>query len=610
MRIGANPLNNGEWEFMLWSPFAGSVRLEILSPSPRIVPLERVNAEYWRAVIDSGGAEITYRYLLDDLPPMADPASHFQPEGVHGPSRTVDHTRYSWKDAGWAGIPLPEIIFYELHVGTFTPEGTFDAVIGRLDDLAEIGINTIEIMPVAQFPGERNWGYDGVFPYSAQDSYGGPESLRSLVEACHVRGMAAALDVVYNHQGPEGSVLRDFGPYFTDRYKTPWGDAVNYDGPYSDGVRNYFIENALHWIGSYHFDALRLDAIHGIYDLSASPFLAELTAAVDASFRDSGRKIHLIAESDLNDTKVVRSRETGGYVFDAQWLDGYHHAIHTLLTGERMGYYEDYGEISHFTTALREGYVYSGQYSLFRKRRFGNSSRDISADRFVVFTQNHDQTGNRMLGERLAQLLPFDARKLAAGAVLLSPYIPLLFMGEEYGEDAPFQYFISHQDPYLVQAVREGRKREFAAFLKGEEIPDAQSGETFQRSKLRWESRNDGAHGVLLRFFRTLIELRKRIPALSHLDKHTLDVWQSEAQKTVWFHRWNADSHILCILNFQDRVSDIPLIPPEGSWRIILDSAASEWLGPGSTLPGRMAGETRLTIPPHTVALYEREESV
>ncbi len=376
------------------------------------------------------------------------------------------------------------MIMYELHAGTFIPEGTFDAVIPGLDHLKDLGINATDIMPVAQFPGERNWGYDGVYPFAVQNSYGGPDGLKRIVNECHTKGIAVILDVIYNHLGPEGNYLRDYGPYFTDRYKTPWGQAINFDGPYSNEVRNFFIENALSWLKNYHIEGLRIDAIHGIYDMSAQPFLPELAERVEEFSQQEGRKFYLIAESDLNNSYALRPRDSGGSGLDALWCDDFHHALHTLLTGETDGYYVDFGKIGHLVKSFREGFVYSGQYSAFRKRNHGNSSADIPPDRFVVFSQNHDQTGNRLKGERLSSLVSFESLKLAAGVVLLSPYIPLIFMGEEYGETAPFLFFISHSDPELIKAVRQGRKDEFKTFNWKDEPPDPQDIETFMRSKL------------------------------------------------------------------------------------------------------------------------------
>jgi maltooligosyltrehalose trehalohydrolase len=402
-----------------------------------------------------------YFYRLDGNTERPDPASKFQPEGVHGPSQVID-PHFVWEELHWSGIPFSHYVLYELHVGTFTAQGTFDAIVPHLDELKDLGITSIEIMPVAQFPGDRNWGYDGVYPGAVQNSYGGPEGLKRLIDACHQRGLAVTLDVVYNHLGPEGNYLCDFGPYFTDRYHTPWGAAINFDGPDSDAVRRFFIENALSWVTEFRLDALRLDAVHGIFDFSALHFLQELAAAVHEQAERLNRRIYVIAESDLNDVRLVSSPELGGYGLDAQWNDDFHHALHTLLTGERTGYYEDFGRIQDLAKAFAEGFVYSGAYSPARRRRHGNTSKDLAADRFVVCAQNHDQVGNRLKGDRLSALVSFEGLKLAAAVVLLSPFIPLLFMGEEYGETAPFPYFVSHSDPDLIEVVRRGRRAEFA----------------------------------------------------------------------------------------------------------------------------------------------------
>ena len=365
-------------------------------------------------------------------------------------------------------------------------------MIDRLDDLAALGVNAVELMPVAQFPGTRAWGYEGVYPFAVQDSYGGPDELKRLVDACHGRGLAVVLDVVYNHLGPEGNYLADFGPYFSDKYRTPWGKALNFDGPYSDEVRNFFIENALHWFGRYHIDALRLDAIQGVFDQSATPFLIELAQAAARFSDESGRRVSLIAESDLNDARVVKPAAAGGLGLDGVWADDFHHALHALLTAERTGYYVDFGKVADLVTALKEGFVYQGGYSTYRKRRHGNATTGVPAEKFVIFCQNHDQTGNRKTGERLAALVPFEALKLAAGLLLTAPYVPLLFMGEEYGEDNPFLYFADYSDPDLARAVRQGRREEFRAFGWEGEVPDPLDAGTFAASKIEWEKRLPG----------------------------------------------------------------------------------------------------------------------
>src|SRR5437667_2761407 len=477
-RLGAVWLDHNRYRFRVWAPFSKEVHVHIVAPEERLIRMQ-ANGGYHKITLDHVAPGTRYVYRLSNGTELPDPASRHQPEGVHGPSEVVD-PRFECGDGHWFGLPIENYIIYELHVGTFTPKGTFEAVIPHLDDLAQIGITTIELMPVAQFPGSRNWGYDGVYPFAPQNSYGGPTGLQRMVNAVHTRGLAVALDVVYNHLGPEGNHLPAYRPYFTDRCRTPWGEAINYDGAHSDEVRRYFIENALYWLEEYHFDILRLDAIHSIFDFSASPFLAELKAAVADLSRRLGRQTHLIAESDLNDSRVILPRERGGYGVDGQWSDDFHHALHALLTKERTGYYQDFGDISQLATIFREGWYFRGQYSRFRQRRHGNSTRGLSPSHFVVCSQNHDQVGNRATGQRLSALVDFESQKLAAGATLLSPFVPLLFMGEEYSETAPFQYFTSHLDASLVEAVRRGRREEFAAFGWEGTVPDPQDEGTFR----------------------------------------------------------------------------------------------------------------------------------
>lgn len=594
MRIGANYLGDGRCEFVVWAPLIRGISLKMVSPPERIIPMEQDRDGHWKRAVSEVYPKMSYLYRLEDEVERPDPASHFQPEGIHGPSQVVDHKEFNWEDEEWKGIQLSEMIIYELHVGTFTPEGTFDAAAARIADLKEMGVSAIEIMPVAQFPGGRNWGYDGTYPFAVQDSYGGPDGLKRLVNESHKRGVAVILDVVYNHLGPEGNYLWNYGPYFTAKYRTQWGEAINFDGAYSNGVRNFFIENALHWFENYHIDALRLDAVHSIVDVSARPFLQGLAERVKKFSEEKGRDFYLIAESDLNDSRVIKRQELGGYGIDAQWCDDFHHAIHTAVTAENRGYYIDFGSIHHLVTSLRDGFVYSGQYSKHRKMNHGNSSKEIPAEQFIIFSQNHDQVGNRMNGERLTSIVSFEALKLMAGMVLLSPYIPLLFMGEEYGEDAPFLYFVSHFDPDLIEAVREGRKEEFKAFGWRDEPPDPQSMDTFIKSKINWHKRVEGRHKVLLHFYKTLIRLRKSIPALSSLDKKSLDVCGLEDKKVILMRRWDSskDSHAFCLFNFSKRDIRVSTILPatltETRSRKKLDSANNIWDGPGSSLPDIM----------------------
>ncbi|HSK75294.1 MAG TPA: malto-oligosyltrehalose trehalohydrolase, partial [Thermoanaerobaculia bacterium] len=422
--LGAIYLKNQRCRFRVWAPKARTVEVDVCGS--RRVPLEPRGDGYFEVELDGVPPGTTYSYRLDGGDRRPDPASRYQPEGVHGPSAVVDH-RFDWTDDAWAGLALSEHSLSELHVGTFTPEGTFDAVIPHLDRLVDLGVTAVELMPVAQFPGSRNWGYDGALPYAVQNSYGGPEGLKRLVDACHARGLAVVLDVVYNHLGPEGNYLSEFGPYFTGRYKTPWGLALNYDGPYSDPVRRYFLENAFAWIADYHVDGLRLDAVHAIADNSERPFLQELGTEIRSLADRLLRRVHVFPESDRNTLFYLRRPERGGCGFDAQWTDDFHHSLHTLLTGERSGYYQDFGSLDQMAAAMAGGFVYTGQYSPYRRRRHGVPAGEMSGERHVVCSQNHDQTGNRMNGERLASLTDFESLKLAAGAVLLSPFLPLLF---------------------------------------------------------------------------------------------------------------------------------------------------------------------------------------
>ena len=607
MKTGAWVTDDGLVRFVVWAPRRTSVELRINAPDVRSVEMHKDYQGYWHADVPGIGSHIRYLYRLDNDVERPDPASCFQPDGVHQASQVVDHHAYTWQDSAWEGRPLTQMVQYEMHVGTFTPEGTFDAAIPRLPDLADIGVNAIELMPVAQFPGGRNWGYDGVYPYAVQNSYGGPEGLKRLVDAAHRNGIAVILDVVYNHLGPEGNYLHDFAPYFTDTYKTPWGWAINFDGAHSDRVRDYFVENALMWFRDYHIDALRLDAIHGIFDMSARPFLQELAERVDSYTDESGKTCLLIAESDLNDSRVIKPREQGGYGIPAQWSDDFHHALHTLLTGEQSGYYADFGAIGHLVKAIRNGYVYDGRYSRYRRRSHGNSPAGCPAEQFIVFSQNHDQVGNRMKGDRLSASLPIEALKLAAGAVILGPNIPMLFMGEEYGEKAPFPYFVSHGDENLIEAVRNGRKEEFAAFGWKEAPPDPQSADTFRSAVLNWDHRNRGEHAAIQAFYRRLIQLRQSVPALSIPSKEHLEVIGPDEEKVIVVRRFDNDSDIVYVMNFNASKAAVPTALFKGSYSRVLDSADREYHGPGAVLPDSVTPDRSITAAPWNFAVYSKE---
>ena len=579
--------------------------VHLVAPEDRLIPMTRDERGYWHATVTGIEPGALYFYQWDGETDRPDPVSHSQPQGVHGPSRVVDHA-FAWTDSGWQPPPLTQWVMYELHVGTFTAEGTFDAIIPRLSELRELGVNALELLPVAQCPGDRNWGYDGVYPYAAQDSYGGVEGLKRLVDACHREGLAVIMDVVYNHLGPEGNYLWGLGTYFTNQYRTPWGDAVNYDGPHSPGVREYVVGNTRYWFETCHCDALRLDAVHAIYDFGARHILAELAEAAADCGQRQGRPFYLIAESDLNDPRIVRPPTAGGYGLDAQWSDDFHHALHTVLTGEHHGYYEDFGALEQLAQVYHRPFVYAWDYSPHRQRFHGDEPGDCPAWRFVVCSQNHDQVGNRALGERLSGLLPFPALKLAAAAVLLSPYLPLLFMGEEYGEPRPFLYFISHGDQALIEGVREGRKKEFAAFHAAGEAPDPQSEVTFEDSKLQWDLGKTGRHAQLRAFYRELLRLRRELPALARLDNASLTT-TVVAPTVLELRRWCDDNRIVVWMNFAADPATVTVAPGAGSWRRLLDAAEPAWGGDGSKLPAQLADGTTpspLTLPPYAVVIY------
>lgn len=603
--LGAHYLGGHQCAFTLWAPLLKQAAVHLVAPEDRLVTMSRDEQGYWRATVSGVEPGACYFYRWDGETDRPDPVSFCQPQGVHGPSQVVDQA-FAWTDAQWRSPALEQWVMYELHVGAFTPEGTFDAIIPRLPELRALGVTAVELMPVAQFPGERNWGYDGVFPWAVQHSYGGVEGLKRLVDACHREGLAVILDVVYNHLGPEGNYLWGLGTYFTASYRTPWGDAVNYDGPYSAGVREYVIGNARYWFEICHCDALRLDAVHAIYDFGARHILQALAEMAAVCSQRLGHSCYLIAESDLNDPRLVRAPAIGGYGLDAQWSDDFHHALHTVLTGERYGYYQDFGALEQLAQVYRRPFVYAWDYSPHRQRWHGGDPSGCPAWRFVVCSQNHDQVGNRALGERLAGLLPFPALKLAAAAVLLSPYVPLLFMGEEYGEPRPFLYFVSHGDSALIEAVREGRKQEFAAFHAAGGAPDPQAETTFTASKLQWELRQTGSHGQLHAFYRELLRLRRAWPALACLDNASLTATVI-APAVLEVRRWCDANRVVAWLNFAAEPVTVVVAPGVGAWGKQLDATDAEWGGDGSKLPMQLADgtlSTLLALPPYAVAVY------
>ncbi|GAB2686924.1 malto-oligosyltrehalose trehalohydrolase [Mucilaginibacter koreensis] len=572
--------NNGEAEILVWAPEAQTAGIKLCS-TKQVLPLQQLEYGYWTLTTPLLKAGDWYKVVINDKEFLPDPASLSQPEGVHGASVVVNLNSFKWTDDSWKNIPLADYLLYELHTGTFSPEGTFAGIEKKLDYLLELGITAIEIMPIAQFPGNRNWGYDGVYPYAVQDSYGGAQGLQQLVNACHNKGIAVVLDVVYNHVGPEGNYLNSFGKYFTDKYHTPWGNAINVDDEWSDGVRQYIIQNALMWFRDFHVDALRLDAVHAIKDFGAEHILSQLKTEVDQLIQQTGRPHYLIVECDLNDPRFINPQSKNGLGMDAQWIDEFHHALRITAGGDRSGYYEDFNGIADLAKAYQDAYVYSGQYSSHRRKLFGGQATENGGQQFIVFSQNHDQVGNRMLGERSSQLFSFEMQKLMAGAVLVAPYLPMLFMGEEWSEPHPFLYFVSHTDPQLAEAVRKGRKQEFAAFHAEGEAPDPMDEETFNQSKLQWNLVNEGQHQVMFNFYKTLITLRKQTPALHVLDRNSLKVSCDEQAQTLILQRWHKDNKVTIAMNFSDQPQQVDLPNIKAEWKLLMASADVQWNGPG-----------------------------
>jgi maltooligosyltrehalose trehalohydrolase len=591
--VGAVLYDEVTTEFRLWAPEHDRVQVHLVDEG-RKLDLSRLGGGYHGAVVENCGAGTRYRFILSDGRDYADPASRSQPEGVHGPSEVVDLAAHRWGDATYRPRPLWDHVMYEVHVGTWTPSGTFDAAIEQLDEVARLGVSAIEIMPVAQFPGRRNWGYDGVFPFAVQNSYGGAAGLQRFVDECHQRDLAVILDVVYNHLGPEGNVLGAYAPYFTDRYVTPWGPALNFDGPDSDDVRAYFFENARQWFGAFHIDGLRLDAVHEIIDRSATPFLAELSDQVHELGDLLGRPCFLIAESADNDPRTVTARASGGLGLDAQWNDDFHHALHAVLTGERSSYYVDYGAVGQVARALGEGFVLQGEHSTFRQRRHGAPSGALAPERLVDFAQNHDHIGNRPAGDRLSTLVGFDQLRLAAAILMVAPGLPLLFMGEEYAETAPFPYFVDHGDPGLVEAVRQGRAREFSDVAeRGARFDPADPG-TMEAAVLDHSMRFVGEHAALWELHHHLIALRRSVPALRRSSREAARA--SAHGNVVTLLRTHLEGAVAALFNLGPAPT-AALLPDGGPWADLLDPDCP---GAGSA--------TAVTLDPWGFRLYRHAD--
>lgn len=566
--IGINFAENGEAEISIWAPLAKKVSV---IAGENIIELSNEKG-YWKKTTSDIRHGSHYKIAIDDSDPLPEPTSLSQPGGVHASSQAIDISRFSWSDESWKNIPLEEYIIYELHTGTFSPENNFDGIIKKIPHLIELGINAIEVMPVGQFPGDRNWGYDGVYPFAVQNSYGGAEGLQKLVNACHEKGIAVILDVIYNHIGPEGNYLPQFAPYFTDKYSTPWGKALNFDDAWCDGVREYFIENALMWFRDFHIDALRMDAVHAIKDFSPTHIIKEIRQHVDELRDTTGREYYLIAEMDLNDPVFINPYEMGGYGVNAQWIDEFHHALRVASGQKPEGYYSDFNGIADLAKSYNDAYVYDGQYSNHRKKNFGAKTYNLG-EQFVVFSQNHDQTGNRMLGERTSQLVSTEMCKLLAAAVIVAPYVPMLFMGEEWAEPHPFLFFISHTDKELAAAVNKGRKEEFSYFNWEGEPPDPRLEKTFSDSTLQWTLLQQEPYKNIFEYYKKLIRFRKTSSALRSTDRTKTFAEANANTKVLTLKRWSDRQHLECFLNFSDR--DQPVVLPDSEYNIVFASSES-----------------------------------
>ena len=546
-------MKNNPDEIRVWIPNAEMV--EIIVNNDR-ANMSRDADGWWTYRYRDKTGQIDYAFFIDGKGPYPDPRSAYQPTGVHGFSRIIDHDAFEWMDKNWQSPPVASGIIYELHVGTFTSQGTFNAIIDKLAYLKDIGITHIELMPVNEFSGERGWGYDSVDIYAPHHSYGGFEGLKTLINACHCNNLGVIIDVVYNHFGPEGNYIENFAPYLIDKYSTAWGKAVNYDDRYSDQVRKFVVENALMWLRDYHADGLRLDAVHAIYDQSAINILEQIAREVKKLEKQLGRHLFLTAENDLNDPRVVQDFEIGGYGFDAQWNDNFHHSLHAVLTNDPSGYYEDFREIGDLAKCLRSVFVYDGIYSNFRKAIHGRPAEKCSGSNYIGFIQNHDQVGNRATGERISDLCGIEGAKVAAAIVIISPFIPLLFQGEEFAAATPFQYFSSHQDPELGKAVTQGRKKEFSSFgWDPDTVPDPQAVSTFENSKLNWSQLNEEPHKSMLAWYKDLIKLRKSFPELCDGSLRNCRIEFSEARKYIIIKRGS----VLTAANFDNSEQELAI---------------------------------------------------
>ena len=574
--------------FGVWAPKAQKMSLQWRD---KVLPMNGPNQRgWWTLEVPEAGCGDRYAFLLDeDAHPYPDPRSLRQQDGVHGLSELYDHTSFKWHDQLWRGAPKTGSIIYEMHIGTFSKEGTFDGAIPHLQHLAELGITHVEVLPIAAWAGSQGWGYDSVALFATHEPYGGPDGFKRFVDACHATGLSVILDVVFNHFGPVGNYTTKFGNYLNEDRKTPWGPAVNLDGEGADEVRRFFVDSVLMWLQDYHCDGLRFDAVHAFIDLSSVHFLEQISAEVERLSSTLAREFFLIAESDLNDPRIIRSREAHGYGMDAQWSDDFHHALFSILyqpqNGE-AGYYADFGRLADLQKSLQQSYVYDGNYSGFRKRKHGRPPSGLTAHHFIHFDQNHDQVGNRAKGERIEHLIGMDAAKVAAGILITAPYVPMLFQGEEWAASTPFLYFADHEDEELRKQVAKGRREEFAAFGFGDDVPDPEDPATYEASKLNWDEVNEGKHAEMLGWVKDLIRLRRSTVCLNDGDLHHLQVFTDENARTIVVQREEAR----IVTNFGDQPYDFALLDGESLKLLSRD--------------GITVQDGHLNLPPMTYALF------
>lgn len=582
----------------LWAPNGSKVSL---ISGEKNISLQKMDRGYWSIITKEITPYSRYQFAMDDQPPLPDPASRSQPNGVHDASEALDLSAYTWQCNNWQNPKLEQYILYELHTGTFSEQGTFEGIVDHIPHLVSLGITAIELMPVAAFPGCRNWGYDGVYPYAVQESYGGAFELMKLVDTCHIAGIAVILDVVYNHLGPEGNYLNNFGPYFTDQYKTPWGMGINVDHAGADGVREYVVQNVLMWFRDFKIDALRLDAVHAIKDYSAKHILTEIRAAVDTLMKQEGTTHYLIVECDLNDSKYIDPTSQCGYGMDAQWMDEFHHTLRVAAGQNKTGYYSDFNGINQLAKSYETAFIYDGLWSEERQRTFGGKALHNPGSQFIVFSQNHDQLGNRVLGERSSVLCSFEMQKLLAAAVMVSPFLPMLFMGEEWAETNPFLYFVSHADATLVEAVRRGRREEFKAFFEDRIGPDPQAEQSYESSKLQWHLSEDGKNKTMLHYYKSLIALRKSSPALNVANREGTTASAEAQSQVLTLIRTSLEHRLHCLLNFS---SIAQICPSDFDGKLIFCSASTSFGGPTSAEIDTIKGD-KLLLAPESIFIYQ-----